>query len=250
MTSTDAGATSKHGKLLRERQQTTSPIGIDQSSNSSSAFGGECSSSSSSLNGTTTENSNGYINNIVRLTIEPFLAPFYVLQEFRHTILDFDIAYDQDPDQEIAIGQTRTGDRQGRIRFPVGRARSSTVASWWQRHFTYRDTTFDDDPRELYFGFVGKLEIDIRFPRKGNRIETFVLQNVGLGQGPTKFSDVTWWFAVPGAVRETRTSDTLMWEGMGSGGSKLSFTFWRGINRGIPNAANEVDIFAVAPVSL
>lgn len=107
-------------------------------------------------------------------------------------VKDFCITEGQDPEGKIKLGNKYSINKDGEIVFSVGRKGSKTVAEWWKDRIAADHTTFNHDPEELNFAFIGDLVLNAS-TSDGDICKTITFKNIGLAQGHAGASN-NWWF--------------------------------------------------------
>lgn len=107
-------------------------------------------------------------------------------------VTELSITSGQDPDKKNKVGDVHKVNSDGELCFCVGRKGSSDVARWWSERIDKSKTTFNHDPDDLNFAFIGDLILNVK--TKDETIKkTVTYKNVGLAQGHAGASN-NWWF--------------------------------------------------------
>lgn len=175
-----------------------------------------------------------YHDNTVKM---PLSASGYTNVTATYVINSFSITSGQDPNKNIYVGLSRTyTGNNGSMTYRIGRKGSSTVASWWKSRIEPRQNTFNDDPGELNFAFLGTLTITLKGGVLGDNQDTYTLNNIALAQGSAGTSN-NWWF---GGQNCTYTSEhTVKCTGTSTAGWNVNFYFHRG---GLGSPVDEVKL--------
>lgn len=107
-------------------------------------------------------------------------------------VKDFCITEGQDPDGKIKVGNKYSINNEGEIVFSVGRKGSEKVAKWWKENIYANQTTFNHDPEDLNFAFIGDLVLNASTSNDVVK-KTITFKNIGLAQGHSGASN-NWWF--------------------------------------------------------
>lgn len=111
-------------------------------------------------------------------------------------ITELSITSGQDPNEKNKVGNMYKVNSDGELCFCVGRKGSSEVARWWSERIDKRSTTFDHDPDDLNFAFIGELVLNVKTEDETVN-GTITLKNVGLAQGHAGAYN-NWWFGGKG----------------------------------------------------
>lgn len=152
-------------------------------------------------------------------------------------IQDLKISPGQDPENKNVVKQKKKIDADGKMTFPVGRHGTDIVANWWKEHISAQHSTFNHDPSDLNFAFIGKLTLVLDLG--DGELETYVFPDIALGQGHSSKSN-NWWFG--GKSRNHIGDNKVTCEGK-SAEHKLLVTFRRG-----GNSVDEIEIVEVKVV--
>lgn len=102
----------------------------------------------------------------------------------------------QDPDGLNTIDQVKTWTmNDGHITFRVGRKGSDTVAESWKESIKSSENTFNDNPKDLNFAFIGEMRL---YMNNNTHQYRFILPDVGLARGHARDNSV-WWFGAKDA---------------------------------------------------
>lgn len=151
----------------------------------------------------------------------------YSLIEGSYRVNDFYITSGQDPKGKVYKGLTNTFGSDGKMSFQVGRKGNSSPASWFKGQVKASQTTFNHNPRDLNFAFLGKLELTIKGGLLGSNVETFEFSDIVIAQGHTVGSN-NWWFG--GKNCKHIGNNTVSCLGVSASGMTLEFHFRRGEN--------------------
>ena len=160
----------------------------------------------------------------------------YTIQKGTFTITDFRITNGEDDDKHIAVGQERSYSGSGSMRFSVGRKGSSDVAKWWKARISSHQNTFNHDPDELNFAFIGQLAITITGGKLGSVSDTYTITDAAFAQGHSDSSN-NWWFG--GKNCSCTSENTVKCTAISSSGFSVYFSFLRG---GKGNPVNAVQL--------
>lgn len=129
-----------------------------------------------------------YHDNVVKLNLKK--GELYEIDgKFGYfKVTELCITSGQDPDKKNKVGNVYPINANGEIVFRVGRKGSSEVANWWKERIPANHTTFNHDPGDLNFAFIGELVLYVASIKK---VVTY--KNVGLAQGHAGASN-NWWF--------------------------------------------------------
>lgn len=176
-----------------------------------------------------------YRNNDIYFSLEEG----YSVVNGSYTIEGFAVTNGQDPDQKIYAGLTVQCGSDGKLTFEVGRKGSGSVADWFKSNIPASHNTFNENPGDLNFAFIGTLSLNIKGGSLGNRQETFIFPKVALAQGHTGFSN-NWWFG--GSDCSYIQDNRVICYGTNAAGATVSFVFLRG--------GNDVSTVSVTPKQL
>ncbi|KAK6534993.1 hypothetical protein TWF281_006292 [Arthrobotrys megalospora] len=153
-------------------------------------------------------------NNKTSLT---FIGGTFLIQDLR-------ISPGQDPENKNVVGQKKKIDANGKLTFTVGRHGTDIVAKWWKDRISAQRSTFNHDPDDLNFAFLGKLTLVVNLDE--GELETYVFPDIALAQGHSGSTN-NWWFG--GKSCEYIGDNKVTCIGK-SAEHKLSMTFRRGGN--------------------
>lgn len=161
----------------------------------------------------------------------------YQIISGNYTIEKFSVTSGQDPDGNIRVGTKANLNNDGVMSFKVGRKGSSDVANFFTSNIAANQTTFNHNPDDLNFAFIGTLVLTLQNNSPGGNQGTFTFSNIAIAQGHSGSTN-NWWFG--GQSCKNIGSNTVVCMGINSnpGGFNLQFDFLRG---GTGNSVNEVD---------
>ncbi|KAK1235288.1 hypothetical protein PQX77_001492 [Marasmius sp. AFHP31] len=172
-----------------------------------------------------------YHDNDVRFLSKASNFPAFVGSSY--TISDYSITNGQDPKGNIRIGNRVPFTIQGQVgqlRFTVGRKGSGDVANWWKSRVSASQTTFNHDPDNLNFAFLGSLVLKVW----DDSDPGWLIQDIALGQGASGASN-NWWFG--GKNCQHTDDNTVRCTGFHENRAPADFYFGRG-----GNSAEEVQL--------
>lgn len=164
-----------------------------------------------------------YHDNVVEM---PLTAPGFTNVTATYTIEQFSVTPGQDPDGRIFKGltQTYTGN-SGSMSFSVGRQASTGVAKWFADRIAASQNTFNDEPGELNFAFLGTLAITLTGGPLGSNRDVYTIKDVAVAQGSAGGRN-NWWFG--GKSCKYKSGNIVDCGGKSSAGYEVHFHFLRG----------------------
>ncbi|MGE4799763.1 hypothetical protein AB8989_05130 [Yersinia hibernica] len=175
-----------------------------------------------------------YRDNTVDL---PVTASGYKLVNGKYVINSFNITSGQDPKGNINNGTTRTwSGNSASINYQIGRSGSKGVANWFSSNIKANQTTFNHDPGDLNFAFLGTMTLTLSGGVLGKNQDTYTIPNVTLAQGHAGLSN-NWWFG--GKTCSYQGNNMVRCSGTSSAGYAATFDFRRG---GSGNPVNSVEL--------
>ncbi len=151
----------------------------------------------------------------------------------------FCISDGEDPDHHISDGlsinivkDTKNKDKNiGIMSVEIGRHGTQETASWFKSQIKSNQCTYNDEPNDLNFAFIGTLEFMFG-------TDTYTFYDVVIAQGH-KVADNDWWFG--GKMCEYIGSHTVTCIGYNQRKEQVSFEFLRGDN----DEVNQVDVYPI-----
>ena len=127
-----------------------------------------------------------YHDNVVKLELKKGKLYDDINESFGYfEVKDFCITEGQDPDGKIKVGNKYSINNEGEIVFSVGRKGSEKVAKWWKENIYANQTTFNHDPEDLNFAFIGDLVLNASTSNDVVK-KTITFKNIGLAQGHSR----------------------------------------------------------------
>jgi hypothetical protein len=176
-----------------------------------------------------------YHDNVVDMPLD---VKDYTVVTATYTISAFKISDGQDPDGKIYVGysQTYTGNK-GKMSFTVGRHKTKPVATWFTSQVPKDRNTYNDDPKELNFAFIGTLKMTLTGGVLGSNQDTYTLNNMAFGQG-SAFLDNDWWFGGKDCTFDKKNEVVCV--GYSTAKYPVKFRFKRGGNNDHTVSNNEI----------
>lgn len=106
-----------------------------------------------------------YRNNDIHFSLEEG----YSIVNGSYTIEGFAVTNGHGPDQKIYAGLAVQCGSDGKMIFEVGRKGSQSVADWFKSNIPASHNTFNENPGDLNFAFIGTLSLNIKGGSLGNR---------------------------------------------------------------------------------
>jgi len=173
-----------------------------------------------------------YHNNNVYLAggLDLYDSRFTIAEEYggaaQYTVKSYSVTPGQDPDGHVWVNQEHNLYPGGFFSFFLGRKGNEDVASWWSNNIKASENTFQHNPGELNFAFLGTLTVTFwSFEIEELIIATF--PNVGIAQGHAGGSN-NWWFGGQGGW--STQSNRIRLLGWDVGGGDVTMEFERGGN--------------------
>jgi hypothetical protein len=178
-----------------------------------------------------------YRDNTVQL---PITSSSYNLVSGTYVINSYSITSGQDPNGYIRSGTTKAwAGNSSSITFKVGRSGSSSVASWFSNNIKASQTTFNHNPDDLNFAFLGTMKLTLSGGVLGSNQDTYTINDVALAQGHAGGSN-NWWFG--GKTCSYQEDNKVHCTGTSSAGYVVSFDFRRG---GSGNPVDTVELKSI-----
>ncbi|MDN0123224.1 hypothetical protein QVN60_08495 [Yersinia aleksiciae] len=178
-----------------------------------------------------------YHDNTVKL---PVTSSGYNLVSGTYVINSYSVTSGQDPDGYIHRGITKIwAGNSSNITFKVGRSGSSSVASWFSSNIKANQTTFNHDPDDLNFAFIGTMKLTLSGGVLGSNQDTYTISDVALAQGHSLGRN-NWWFG--GKTCSYQDGNKVRCTGTSSAGYVVSFDFRRG---GSGNPVDTVELKSI-----
>ncbi|KAI1160281.1 hypothetical protein F5B18DRAFT_675986 [Nemania serpens] len=177
-----------------------------------------------------------YQDNTVRL----LFVSTYKLDDAVFTVTGLSITEGQDPKHKNKIGDVKlwSGERAS-IMWSVGRSKSTQVADFWKKSIKASENTFNHNPEDLNFAFLGEMDLTISGgvftePTLFTIGTEFDFGRVAIGQGSSGLTN-NWWF---GCNLGTNIGGyRIRCPAVSGSGQQLWLDFCRG---GPSNAVNEI----------
>ena len=177
---------------------------------------------------TTDSNSVVYRENTVHIAFQPPGGYHFAAGEY--VIFELSIPPDQAKPGAVGVGSQREWyDRYGQMEFEIGRKATKGVAEWWKQRIAFKQNTFNKNPKDLNFAFIGQLELRFSGGVLGEHEDTYVLGGVAFGQGRSGLRN-NWWFGGRSAIYTADDDYTVRILGRGRSGFGVYFYFNRGKN--------------------
>ncbi len=156
-----------------------------------------------------------------------------------YTITAYKITNKQDPDGHVYTGKVFNFGADGQLNFNLGRSASDDVADWFKEQSPTSHNTFNENPDELNFAFLGTLSLRLYTDEFKTETTTVTFQNITLAQGSNASSE-NWWF---GGKKATHTiGNQVTVNGMDQQGRTVNANFLRG-----DNGQHEVVMMSFSP---
>lgn len=178
-----------------------------------------------------------YRDNTVKMALT---ATGYEVVVGTYQIRALDITPGQDPNNHVVPGDSKSySGNDGSLTYSIGRQGSAEVAKWFTEKVRADQTTFNDNPGDLNFGFQGTLTLRLKGGVLGPNQATYTLEDIMIAQGNALGSN-NWWFG--GKTCTYIGNNKVRCTGTSSSGYTVNFTFQRG---GVSNSVNEIDLVAI-----
>lgn len=137
----------------------------------------------------------GSSKNVVKFELDKGYSLVNIEGSYGHfKIKKYSVTKDQiKTDSNIKTDEVISINSSGELTFIVNRKKSSEVADWWSKEIGAKHCTFNEEPKELNFGVLGELEINVTGGVFGNNTKIIKYEDVALAQGHTA-SRNNWWF--------------------------------------------------------
>lgn len=177
-----------------------------------------------------------YRDNTVEL---PVTASSYKLISGTYVIKSYSVTSGQDPDGYIRSGTSKTwAGNSSSITFKVGRSGSESVAKWFSNNIKANQNTFNHDPGDLNFAFLGTMTLTLSGGVLGSNQDTYTINDVALAQGHSGGRN-NWWFGGKNCVYQSNDNNVVRCTGTSGAGYTVTFDFRRG---GSGNSVNTVEL--------
>lgn len=145
------------------------------------------------------------------------------------TIRSYSITPGQDPKGHIHSGLMQSFSRDDdTMTWSIGRRESSTVGDWWKSNISANQNTFNDNPRELNFAFLGTLTLELSGGILKTNRDTYTLTDIAIAQGHAAPTTNNWWFGGKNCVHQS--GNKVKCTGTSTAGYPVYFYFQRGGN--------------------
>lgn len=144
------------------------------------------------------------------------------------TVTGLSIPDGQDPDGYNYVGMVLDFDSSGKMTFKVGRHSSSDVADWFTDRISADENTFNKDPGDLNFAFMGDLEVTYSGGTLAPYSQTFTFEDVMIAQGNDAWVSNNWWYG--GQNCSYTSGNSVDCDGTSPTGWPVTSTFLRGGN--------------------
>lgn len=153
----------------------------------------------------------------------------YTIEEGKFILSTFSITSgQQDPKRSPYVGQPYSySGNSGKMTFRAGRKGSSDVANWWIKEISSNQNTFNHDPEDLNFAFVGDLFITLSGGGKLAEPNKYTITGAAFAQGNSSQSN-NWWFGCKNGRYDK--DNTIKCTASSPTGFPVSFYFLRGGN--------------------
>jgi len=144
---------------------------------------------------------------------------------------DFSITDKQDPGTDLGPRPLLGSQNSSYFEFRVGRKGSSKVANWFSSRISSNQNTFNKNPGDLNFAFLGDLTLTLNLRQPdptGSYRQTVVFKDIVLAQGHSGVSSNNWWFG--GKNCRYSSGDKVYCTGTATTGQSVTAYFWRGDN--------------------
>lgn len=153
-------------------------------------------------------------------------------------VKDFSITDKQDPGTNLGPRPLLGSQNNQYFEFYVGRKGSSKVANWFASRISSSQNTFDKNPGDLNFAFLGDLTLTLNLKQPdptGSYRQTVVFDDIVLAQGHSGSTN-NWWF---GGKNCHYDKDNMVYcAGTATTGQRVFAYFWRGGNSSSDDIVN------------